>query len=190
MAPCALEHHGDRPMWYRLLPSRLLCGCSLGSVPYHPKQGGWWFSPSTTSETVGLLELHREAWVAQSMLDQKVQGESAHKCWEEKREGAGSQEAHLPHPQSNGHRRLRDLFLVCIWIQACLFLFSAVRALKRTLCLVVLVLPSRGLEQNTDYSHFLLKKNKCLPSGHSCTGHAGHLGTSLTSQNFPGHQLD
>lgn len=26
------------------------------------------------------------------MLDQKVQGESAHKCWEEKREGAGSRE--------------------------------------------------------------------------------------------------
>lgn len=96
--------------------------------------------------------------MAQSMLDQKVQGESAHKCWGEKREGAGSREAHLPHPQSNGHRRLRDLFLVCIWIQACLFLFSAVRALKRTLCLVVLVLPPRGLEQNTDYSHFLLKK--------------------------------
>lgn len=92
------------------------------------------------------------------MLDQKVQGESAHKCWEEKREGARSRETYLPHPQSNGHRRLRDLFLVCIWIQACLFLFSAVRALKRTLCLPVLVLPPRGLEQNTDYSHFLLKK--------------------------------
>lgn len=41
---------------------------------------------------MGLLELHREPWVAQSMLDQKVQGESAHKCWEEKREGARSRE--------------------------------------------------------------------------------------------------
>lgn len=59
---CALEHHGDRPMWYRLLPSWLLCDCSLRSVPYHPKQGGQWFSPNTTSETVGLLESHRKAW--------------------------------------------------------------------------------------------------------------------------------